>query len=207
MTNLKTIVLKDDDTKTGGISFAGETLEDFLLSINAMPKQPLNDADKWHIDKHLVQNGIKPIFNTTKNDAFIALYKRLFDTVDTYCDEHDLCLISHSLLSKDNFLITKEIDYKNAKFVDFDITAPSMTSINSCTALKPLTTNYDTIEDYLQEQLKIIIKNIKDRAFDFNADDSFRDTWSDDYYLTPSEFLRQLQEDEEFLHEFAKQKD
>lgn len=207
MTNLKTIVLKDHDTKAGGISFAGETLEDFLLDAGVMPKQPLDDADKWHINKHLVQNDIKPVFNVTKSDAFIALYKRLFDTVDTYCDEHDLCLISHSLLSKDNFLITKEVDYKNAKFVDFDITAPSMTLINSCTALKPLTTNYDTIEDYLQEQLKIIIKNIKDRAFDFNADDSFRDLWSDDYYLTPSEFLQQLKEDEEFLHEFAKQKD
>ena len=41
---LKTIILKDDNTPTG---FAGETLEDFLLSINAMPKQPLDNADKW----------------------------------------------------------------------------------------------------------------------------------------------------------------
>ena len=73
--------------------------------------------------------------------------------------------------------------------------------------IKPLTTNYDTIDDYLQEQLKIIINNIKDRAYDFNADESFRDLWSDDYYLTPSEFLRQLQEDERISSKLLKQKD
>lgn len=46
MTNLKTIILEDDTTPTGGTSFAGEPLEDFLLSINAIPKQPLDNADK-----------------------------------------------------------------------------------------------------------------------------------------------------------------
>ena len=46
MTDLKTIILEDDATPTDGTSFAGETLEDFLLSINTMPKQPLDDADK-----------------------------------------------------------------------------------------------------------------------------------------------------------------
>lgn len=207
MTDLKTIILEDDATPTGGTNFAGETLEDFLLDAGVIPKQPLDDADKRHIDNHLVQNGIKPVFNTTKSNAFIALYKRLFNAIDAYCEEHDLCLIGHSLLSKDNFLITNKTDYKNAKYVDLDIQAPSMSLINSYTPLKPLTTNYNTIDDYLQEQMKIIINNIKDRAYDFNADDSFRDLWSDDYYLTPSEFLQQLKEDEEFLHEFAKQKD
>lgn len=201
---LKTIILKDDNTPTG---FAGETLEDFLLSIDAMPDQPLDDADKWHIDQLLSQNGIKPVFNISKSDAFITLYKRLFEQMDAYCEEHELSLISYSLLSKDNFLITNESDYKNGKYLDIDIQAPSIALINSYTPLKPLTTDYDTIKDYLNEQMKTVIDNIKDRAYDFNADDTFRDLWSDDHYLTPSEFLQQLQEDEEFLHEFAKQKD
>jgi hypothetical protein len=206
MTDLKTIILEDDDTKAGGTSFAGETLEDFLLSINTMPKQPLDDADKWHTDSHLVQNGIKPVFNITKSDAFITLYKRLFKQMDTYCEEHDLTVIDHGLI-KDRCLITNKQDYKNAESIDFDIEAPSGSFLGCYVDIKPLTTDYNTIEDYLQDQLKVIINNIKDRAYDFNADDSFRDTWSDDCYLTPSEFLRQLQEDEEFLHEFAKQKD
>lgn len=206
MTDLKTIILEDDATPTGGTSFAGETLEDFLLSINTMPKQPLDDADKWHTDSHLVQNGIKPIFNITKSDAFITLYKRLFKQMDTYCEEHDLTVIDHGLI-KDRCLITNKQDYKNAESIDFDIDAPSGSFLGCYVDIKPLTTDYNTIEDYLQDQLKVIINNIKDRAYDFNADDSFRDTWSDDCYLTPSEFLHQLQEDEEFLHEFAKQKD
>ena len=206
MTDLKTIILEDGSTPTGGTSFAGETLEDFLLSINAMPKQPLDDADKWHIDRDLIQNGIKPVFNTTKSDAFIALYKRLFNAIDTYCEEHDLTIIDQCLI-KDRRLLTNKQDYKDAESIDFSIEAPSGSFLGCYTDIKPLTTDYDTIEDYLQEQLKAVINNIKDAAHDFNADDSFRDTWSDDYYLTPSEFLRQLQEDEEFLHEFAKQKD
>lgn len=206
MTDLKTIILEDDATPTGGTSFAGETLEDFLLSINTMPKQPLDDADKWHTDNHLVQNGIKPVFNITKSDAFITLYKRLFKQMDTYCEEHNLTVIDHGLI-KDRCLITNKQDYKNAESIDFDIEAPSGSFLGCYVDIKPLTTDYNTIEDYLQDQLKVIINNIKDRAYDFNADDAFRELWSDDYYLTPSEFLRQLQEDEEFLHDFAKQKD
>ena len=206
MTDLKTIILKDDNTPPGGISFAGETLEDFLLSINAMPKQPLDNADKWHINQLLSQNGITPVFNVTKSDAYIALYKRLFKQMDTYCEEHDLTVIDHGLI-KDRCLITNKENYKDAESIDFDIEAPSGSFLGCYVDIKPLTTDYDTIEDYLQEQLKAVINNIKDAAYDFNADDSFRDTWSDDYYLTPSEFLRQLQEDEEFLHEFSKQKD
>lgn len=206
MLDLKTIILKDDTTPTGDTSFAGKTLEDFLLSINAMPKQPLDDADKWHIDNHLVQNGIKPVFNVTKSDAFIALYKRLFEQMNAYCEEHELTVIDHGLI-KNRCIITNKENYKDAESIDFDIEAPSGSFLGCYVDIKPLTTDYDTIENYLQEQMKIIINNIKDRAYDFNADDSFRDTWSDDYYLTPSEFLRQLQEDEEFLHKFAKQKD
>ena len=95
MLDLKTIILKDDNTPTGGISFAGETLEDFLLSINAMPKQPLDNADKWHINQLLSQNGITPVFNVTKSDAYIALYKRLFKQMDNYCDKHNLTVIDH----------------------------------------------------------------------------------------------------------------
>lgn len=209
---LKTIILEDNNTPTGGTSFANETLEDFLLSINAMPKQPLDDADKWHIDQLLSQNGIKPVFNVTKSDAFITLYKRLFDTINTYCDKHELYMTSNGL-SKNKYLITDKKDYKDADCIDLDIEAPSGSSIYISTALKPLTTgyplttDYNTIEDYIQEQLKAIIKNIKDAAHNFNADDTFRDLWTNDYYLTPSEFLHQLQKDEEFLHEFAKQKD
>lgn len=206
MTDLKTIILEDDNTPTGGTNFAGETLEDFLLSINAIPKQPLDNADKWHIDKHLIQNGIKPVFNVTESDAFITLYKRLFEQMDTYCKEHDLTVIDQCLI-KDRCLITNKENYKDAESIDFDIEAPSGSFLGCYVDIKPLTSDYDTIEDYLQEQLKIIINDIKDRAYDFNADESFHDLWSDDYYLTPSKFLQQLQEDENFLHEFAKQKD
>lgn len=158
---LKNIILKNDNTPTGDTSFAGETLEDFLLSIDAMPKQPLDNADKWHIDQLLSQNGITPVFNVTKSDAFIALYKRLFDAIDVYCNKHDLYMASNGL-SNGRWLITNKEDYKNADYIDFEIEAPSGSYLYTSTKLKPLTTDYDTIEDYLQKQLKTIIKNIKD---------------------------------------------
>lgn len=105
---LKTIILEDDNTPTGGTSFAGETLEDFLLSINAMPKSPLDDADKWHIDQLLNQNGIKPVFNITKNGAFIALYKRLFEQMNAYCEERELTVIDQCLI-KDRIDVSSQI--------------------------------------------------------------------------------------------------
>ena len=200
---LKTIILKDDNTPTG---FAGETLENFLLSIDAMPDQPLDDADKWHIDQLLSQNGIKPVFNINKSDAFITLYKRLFDTIDTYCNKHDLYMASNGL-SNGRWLITNKEDYKNANYINLETEAPSGSYIYTSTELKPLTISYNTIEDYIKTQIKDIIKDIKDRASDFNADDAFRDLWSDDDDVPPSVLLRQLQEDENFLHKFAKQKD
>lgn len=200
---LKTIILENNNIPTG---FAGETLENFLLSINALPKQPLDDADKWHIDKHLIQNGIKPVFNITKSDAYITLYKRLFDAIEAYCNKHDLYMASNGL-SNGRWLITNKEDYKNADYIDLEIEAPSESYIYTSTELKPLTTDYDTIEDYIQKQIKNIIKNIKDTASDFNADDAFRNLWSDDDNVPPSVLLQQLQEDEEFLHKFAKQKD
>ena len=110
-------------------------------------------------------------------------------------------------LIKDRCLITNKENYKDAESINFDIEAPSGSFLGCYTDIKPLTTDYDTIENYLQEQMKIIINNIKDRAYDFNADDQFRELWSNDQHLTPSEFLQQLQEDEEFLHKFAKQED
>lgn len=206
MLDLKTIILKDDNTPTGGTNFAGETLEDFLLSINAMPKQPLDNADKWHIDQLLSQNDIKPVFNISKNDAFITLYKRLFDAIDTYCNKHDLYMASNGL-SNGRWLITNKEDYKNADYIDLEIEAPSGSYIYTYTELKPLTIDYNTIEDYIKTQIKDIIKDIKNTASDFNADDAFRDLWSDDDDVPPSVLLRQLQKDEAFLHEFAKQKD
>lgn len=206
MTDLKTIILEDDNTPTDGTSFAGETLEDFLLNINAIPKQPLDDADKWHIDKHLIQNGIKPVFNVTESDAFITLYKRLFNAIDTYCNKHDLYMASNGL-SNGKWLITNKEDYKNADYIDLETEAPSGSYIYTSMELKPLTIGYNTTEDYIKTQIKNIIKDIKDRASDFNADDAFRDLWSDDDDVPPSVLLRQLQEDETFLHEFAKQKD
>ena len=200
---LKNIILENDNTSN--TSFAGETLENFLLSINALPKQPLDNADKWHIDQLLSQNGIKPVFNITKSDAYIALYKRLFDAIDVYCAKHDLYMASNGL-SNGRWLITNKEDYKNADYIDLEIEAPSGSYIHTSTKLKPLTTDYDTIKDYIQKQIKNIIKDIKNTASDFNADDAFRDLWSDDD-VPPSVLLQQLQEDEEFLHDFAKQKD
>lgn len=202
---LKTIILKDDNTPTSGTSFAGETLEDFLLSIDAIPDQPFDDADKWHIDQLLNQNGIKPVFNISKSDAFIALYKRLFDAIDVYCNKHDLYMASNGL-SNGRWLITNKEDYKNADYIDLETEAPSGSYIYTSTELKPLTIDYNTIDDYIKAQMKNVIKDIKNSASHFNADDTFRDLWSDDDDVPPSVLLRQLQEDEEFLHNFAKQK-
>ena len=52
----RNIILKDDETETGGISFRGETLYDFMLSCDI----PLT-ADEDVINKGLKECGIMPV--------------------------------------------------------------------------------------------------------------------------------------------------
>jgi hypothetical protein len=51
-----TYVLKDDETEFGGISFDGQTLNDFLSEIGMSPDAPMNE-----INESLIECGIKPI--------------------------------------------------------------------------------------------------------------------------------------------------
>jgi len=51
-----TYVLEDDTTAVGGISFDGETLNDFLSSVGMSPDAPMNE-----INESLIECGIKPI--------------------------------------------------------------------------------------------------------------------------------------------------
>lgn len=50
------VVLKDDRTPTGGLSHIGETLREFLDSINVSYRTPMKD-----VNDYLVANGIEPI--------------------------------------------------------------------------------------------------------------------------------------------------
>lgn len=56
-TTMRNVLLEDDETDFGGISFIGETLLDFMLSI----PMPLTST-KEEIDKALKECGIKPLF-------------------------------------------------------------------------------------------------------------------------------------------------
>jgi len=55
-------VLEDDDKCNGGTAFVGETLRDFLLSVNmGTLKDVIMDAKVSSLDKLLTDNGIMPI--------------------------------------------------------------------------------------------------------------------------------------------------
>ena len=51
------VVLEDDSTPYGGISFVGETLENFLAEVDL----PI-DTDMIEVNEALVECGIKPVF-------------------------------------------------------------------------------------------------------------------------------------------------
>jgi len=53
------IKLQDDDTPYGGISFAGETVLDFLFSIDECDVKNMNTVDDLNLA--LKECGIKPI--------------------------------------------------------------------------------------------------------------------------------------------------
>lgn len=61
----KTIVLRDNDSETGGPAYADETLAAFLETINAMPEDRSTEPSlfaKLFINYSLSTNGIKPVF-------------------------------------------------------------------------------------------------------------------------------------------------
>lgn len=51
-----TYVLEDDTTEFGGISYSGQTLNDFLSEVGMSPDVPMNE-----INESLIECGIKPI--------------------------------------------------------------------------------------------------------------------------------------------------
>lgn len=71
--------LMDDATKTGGISYQGERLDNFLMESGMMTEKKvmaLKNSDEeisvsrqMAIDFALVEAGILPIFDTVKNEA------------------------------------------------------------------------------------------------------------------------------------------
>lgn len=73
------IELMDDATKTGGIAYKGEKLDNFLMESGVMSEKKimaLKDSDEeisvsrqMAIDFALVEAGILPIFNTVQNEA------------------------------------------------------------------------------------------------------------------------------------------
>lgn len=68
----------DDATKTGGVSYKGEKLDDFLMESGVMSEKKvmaLKNSDEeisvsrqMAIDFALVECGILPIFNTQETD-------------------------------------------------------------------------------------------------------------------------------------------
>lgn len=71
--------LMDDATKTGGVSYQGEKLDDFLMESGVMSEKKvmaLKNSDEeisvsrqMAIDFALVECGILPIFDTVKSDV------------------------------------------------------------------------------------------------------------------------------------------
>ena len=71
--------LMDDATKTGGISYQGERLDNFLMESGMMSEKKImalkNSDEEISISRQmainftLVEAGILPIFNTQKADA------------------------------------------------------------------------------------------------------------------------------------------
>lgn len=58
----KQIILKDDDTQTGGIAFIGETLYDFIMSQDEKHQEILTNSDDIRfINNYLKECGIMPI--------------------------------------------------------------------------------------------------------------------------------------------------
>ena len=71
------VVLKDDKTETGGTSFMGETLKDFLDELEIDYNTPIGD-----VNKTLVDCGIQPImFGEGKKKRSLNEYLQIFESL------------------------------------------------------------------------------------------------------------------------------
>lgn len=96
----KKIVLKDDNTETGGISFRGETLYDFLEEIKPIINKNPYSLYLEEINSYLSGSGIQEIKITETqrsvyiNDLRFKKQKSVWSTIDCYkCigEKYKLC--------------------------------------------------------------------------------------------------------------------
>ena len=63
--------------------------------------------------------------------------------------------------------------------------------------------NNDSIAEYLNNTISELYNAIKQSLFNFDADEIFDELWAPNSYLSAREFLRILDEDQEFFNDVA----
>lgn len=212
----KTIVLRDNDSETGGPVHANETLDNYLEAIGAMPEDrsaEIKPFTKVIINYILDVTGIKPAFTHPINTADVVKH-RISSAVFDFIKMHNLDNGSNEqvifFIARDGSLIY-ESDDKLPYILSVQLTAPNGSKYHSSLQLSSIIDNMDipsidldtiteTIISKLREQWWFELMNINTLA-NYSASFIHGASISDPKHQVP---LKDLLEDQQYFRQASK---
>jgi hypothetical protein len=208
-----------NDTKNIPLSksiYESDTLFDLLHKLKAFPltknNELLNAADKYLIDIWLTQLDHEPIFKNETSDWKNVLLDKIdteiSDIIETKDSDYGNASVEY--INENRVYITETKD----RFDEIDTIVMTMEAPNHATVTgeiklpdlfdendQPL---YPTIYDYINTVSNLAYNELKDVAYNFDAEVEFDAIWSESFGrhngFTAFEFATMLKEDEEFFH-------
>jgi hypothetical protein len=203
-----------NDTKT--ISLNNTTLYDVLQKHQALSESvmyeldetdmnmTLTDADKRFINLVLEKHKLKPLFTVNENQVTTDICNAIYNDVQKTIDDEDLDYGNAEIifLKKDRSILEYD-KWTNATTLEITIEAPHNSIISIDIDLPKPTASDKCLEKYIENFGKIWYKQLLKAAKDFNANETFRELWTNNSPTEPLTFAKWLEKDQEFFHNFA----
>lgn len=160
------------------------------------------------INKILENHGYEPVFHVKNESSQKLIWQYLNDFVQDIIDEFNL--------SNDNSEIEFRTDNKGDNNInrlldnDYEATgmyvileAPNNSTMSAEIEFDEFDKESETIADYLDKTSDDLYYKIRDTLYSFDADQEFDELWHQDSGFGAREFLRILDEDQEFFERAA----
>lgn len=164
----KTIVLRDNDSETGGPTHADETLDNYLEEIGAMPEDrsvEIKPFTKCIINYMLDVTGIKPAFTHPINTSSVVKH-RISSAVFDFIKRYDLDNGSNEqvifFIARDGSLIY-ESDDKLPYILSVQLTAPNGSEYHSSLQLSSILDNMNIPSIDLDTITETIISKLREQ--------------------------------------------
>lgn len=212
----KTIVLKDNDSETGGPSHADETLDNFLEEIGAMPEDcsaEIKPFTKCIINYMLDVTGIKPAFTHPINTSAVVEHRissAVFDFIKTYNLDNGSNEQVIFFIARDGSLIYKS-DERLPYILSVRLTAPNGSNYHSSLQLSSILNNMNIASVDLDTLTEAVVSELKqkwqsdlvtiDTLANYSGSFIYGNTISDPKRKIP---MKDLLEDQQYFRQASK---